>query len=151
MSRTLLGFDFGRNRIGVAVGQEITHTVTPLLTLLGKNQKPDWAGISHLIEEWQPDLLIVGLPLQEDGSEQDMSKAARRFGNQLKGRYNLPVEMMDERYSSLEANSLLRENRTPRAKKTAQQYNDHIAAQVILQSWLDIRAHKGRELNDAKP
>lgn len=143
MSRTLLGFDFGRNRIGIAVGQEVTHTVTALLTLLGKNQKPDWSGISRLIEEWQPDLLVVGLPLQEDGGEQEMSKAARRFGNQLKGRYNLPVEMMDERYSSLEANTLLREGQTPRAKKNAPQYNDHIAAQVILQSWLDAHTDKG--------
>jgi len=145
VSRTLLGFDFGRNRIGIAVGQEVTHTVTPLLTLPGKNRKPDWAGISRLIEEWQPDLLVVGLPLQEDGAEQDMSKAARRFGNQLKGRYNLPVEMMDERYSSLEANMLLREKQAPRAKKNAPQYNDHIAAQLILQSWLDTQAHRGAD------
>ncbi len=145
MSRTLLGFDFGRNRIGVAVGQEITRTVTALLTLPGKNQKPDWTGISQLINEWQPDLLVVGLPLQEDGGEQDMSKAARRFGNQLKGRYNLPVEMMDERYSSLEANMLLREQQVPRVKKNAHQYNDHIAAQLILQSWLDTQANKGSE------
>ncbi len=145
MSRTLLGFDFGRNRIGVAVGQQITRTVTPLLTLPGKNQKPDWAGISRLIEEWRPDLLIVGLPLTEDGGEQDMSRAARRFGNQLKGRYNLPVEMMDERYSSLEANMLLRENEFKRVKKNAPQYNDHIAAQLILQSWLDTYANKGSD------
>ncbi len=145
MSRTLLGFDFGRNRIGIAVGQEVTRTVTPLLTLLGKNQKPDWAGISQLIEEWRPDLLVVGLPLQEDGGEQDMSRAARRFGNQLKGRYNLPVEMVDERYSSLEANMMLREKQAPRAKKNAQQYNDHIAAQLILQSWLDTQAHRGAD------
>ncbi len=145
MCRTLLGFDFGRNRIGVAVGQEVTHTVTALLTLLGKNQKPDWAGISRLIEEWQPDLLVVGLPLQEDGGEQDMSKAARRFGNQLKGRYNLPVEMVDERYSSLEANMLLRENKVAQVKKNAQQYNDHIAAQLILQSWMDAQIQKGQD------
>ncbi len=143
MSRTLLGFDFGRNRIGIAVGQEITCTVTPLLTLTGKNQKPDWPGISHLINEWQPELLVVGLPLQVYGGEQDMSKAARRFGNQLKGRYNLPVEMVDERYSSLEANMLLREKQAPRAKKNMPQYNDHIAAQLILQSWMDTHAHKG--------
>ncbi|NOZ37931.1 MAG: Holliday junction resolvase RuvX [Gammaproteobacteria bacterium] len=145
MSRTLLGFDFGRNRIGVAVGQEVTCTVTPLLTLLGKNQKPDWSGISRLIEEWQPELLVVGLPLQEDGGEQDMSKAARRFGNQLKGRYNLPVELVDERYSSLEANMLLREKQAPRVKKSMPQYNDHIAAQLILQSWMDAQVHRGSD------
>ncbi len=143
MSRTLLGFDFGRNRIGIAVGQDITCTVTPLLTLPGKNRKPDWGGISRLIEEWQPELLVVGLPLQIDGSEQDMSKAARRFGNQLKGRYNLPVEMVDERYSSLEANMLLRDKQALRVKKNLPQYNDHIAAQLILQSWMDAHAHRG--------
>ena len=145
MSRTLLGFDFGRNRIGIAVGQEVTRTVTPLFTLPGKQQKPDWDGIRRVIEEWQPDLLVVGLPLNEDGSEQDMSRAARRFGNQLKGRYNLPVALMDERYSSLEANMLLREGQVARAKKNAPQYNDHIAAQLILQSWLDTHAQEGSD------
>lgn len=143
MSRTLLGFDFGRNRIGIAVGQDLTGSVTPLLTLPGKNRKPDWVGISRLIDEWQPELLVVGLPLQTEGGEQDMSKAARRFGNQLKGRYNLPVEMVDERYSSLEANRLLRDKQVPRVKKNRPQYNDHIAAQLILQSWMDAHAHRG--------
>ena len=150
MNRTLLGFDYGKNRIGVAVGQEVTRTVTALCTLLSKHQKPDWDGISRLLEEWQPDLLVVGLPLQKDGSEQEMTKAARRFGNQLKGRYNLPVEMMDERYSSLEADALLREQRVPRAKKNAPQYNDHIAAQLILQSWLDVHA-QGSGFDDTMP
>jgi len=145
VSRTLLGFDFGRNRIGVAVGQEVTRTVTPLRTLPGRNRKPDWEGISRLIAEWQPDLLVVGLPLTEDGGEQDMSRAARRFGNQLRGRYNLPVEWMDERYSSLEAKRLLREGAVARAKKKAPQYNDHIAAQLILQDWLNAHADKGSD------
>lgn len=136
MSRTLLGFDYGTQRIGVAVGQEITATVSPLTVINSKNQKPDWDAISQLIEEWKPDLLIVGLPLHMDGSEQTLTDAARRFGNQLKGRYNLPVEMMDERLSSYEVESLLEDAPQRKGKKRAQAI-DHLAAQLILQSWLD--------------
>jgi putative Holliday junction resolvase len=135
--RTLLGFDFSKNRVGVAVGQELTGTVTPLETLLAKNHKPDWQGISRLIEEWQPDLCVVGLPLTEDGEEQDASQAARRFANQLNGRYQLPVELVDERYSTREAQSVMQSS--PMKKKDRQNKTniDKIAAQLILQSWLD--------------
>lgn len=130
--RTLLGFDFGTKRIGIAVGQEITATVTPLTTLNAKKDKPDWDAISHIIDEWRPDLLVVGLPLQLDGSEQPMTAAARRFGNQLKGRYNLPVEMVDERLSSIEAESRLKQQSGFQDKARI----DMIAAQLILESWL---------------
>lgn len=128
--RTVLGFDYGTRRIGVAVGQEITHTVTPLTTLTSKTDTPDWAAISRLIAEWQPALLIVGLPLHMDGSEQPLTQRARRFGNQLKGRYNLPVELVDERLTSYEAEQLL----DPRQSKAA---IDALAAQLIVQSWFD--------------
>lgn len=128
--RTVLGFDYGTRRIGVAVGQEITHTVTPLTTLTSKTDTPDWAAIRRLIEEWQPALLIVGLPLHMDGTEQPLTQRARRFGNQLKGRYNLPVELVDERLTSYEAEQLL----DPRQSKAA---IDALAAQLIVQSWFD--------------
>lgn len=82
---TLLGFDFGEKRIGIAVGQTLTGSVTPLTTLSAVKQQPDWAGIEALLKEWQPDLLIVGLPLHMDGSEQTLTQRAKRFGNQLKG------------------------------------------------------------------
>lgn len=130
--RTLLGFDFGTRRIGIAVGQELTHTARALVTLNSRDGGPDWAGISRLIEEWQPDALVVGLPLNLDGSESESSRLARRFGNRLAGRYNLPVFTADERLSSSEAEAILAE-RGHYDKADI----DKLAAQLILQGWLD--------------
>lgn len=130
--RTLLGFDFGTRRIGVAVGQELTRTATALTTLNSPDGGPDWAGISRLIEEWQPAALVVGLPLNLDGSESESSRLARRFGNRLTGRYNLPVFTADERLSSAEAEAILAEQ--GRFEKAD---IDKLAAQLILQSWLE--------------
>ena len=79
--RTLLGFDFGTKRIGIAIAQEVTDMANPLTTLTAVKHKPDWDSISKIIKEWQPDLLIVGLPLHMDGTEQPMTQAARRFSN----------------------------------------------------------------------
>jgi putative Holliday junction resolvase len=135
-ARTVLGFDYGTRRIGIAVGQEVTRNVTPLTTLSSKTGKPDWDSIGRLIAEWQPDLLVVGLPLQMDGSEQELTQRARRFGNQLKGRYNLPVEMVDERLTSYEAEQLLRQ-RSHKGAGHGEQQIDQVAAQLILQSWFD--------------
>ena len=135
--RTLLGFDFSKNRVGIAVGQELTGTVTPLTTLHAKNSKPDWEGISRLIEEWQPDLCIVGLPLTEDGAEQESSQAARRFANQLNGRYQLPVELADERFTTREAQSLIQNSSMSKKDRQNKSNIDKIAAQLILQSWLE--------------
>lgn len=132
--RTLLGFDYGTQRIGVAVGQEVTGTVSPLTTLKCPQQAPPWDAITRLIEDWHPDLLVVGLPLNRDDSEHTISRAARRFGNQLKGRYNLPVEMIDERLSSMEAEAILSSRTKGRYDKTQ---IDSLAAQVILQTWLN--------------
>ena len=86
---TCLGFDFGTKRIGIAVGQSLTGTASALTTLNTLQGKPDWDAISALIKEWQPDRLIVGLPVNKDGSLHEISKAAQRFGNRLNGRYNL--------------------------------------------------------------
>lgn len=133
MSQTLLGFDYGTKRIGVAVGQNVTHSVTPLTTLHSKNDKPDWDAIGKLIAEWQPDKLVVGLPLHLDGSVQALTERVQRFGNQLKGRYNLPVELVDERLTSHEAETEL----AARGGKTAKADIDALAAALILQSWLD--------------
>ncbi len=124
---TLLCFDFGTKRIGVAVGQSITNTASPLETISVRNNKPDWESIEHLIENWRPDALIVGIPLKMDDTKQDMTRAAEKFSRQLEGRFHLPVYGMDERLSSFEA--------TQRTK-----YNvpiDPIAAQAILESWLE--------------
>ncbi len=129
---TLLAFDYGTRRIGVALGQTLTGSVRPLTTLDSRNSKPDWAAISHLLEQWQPDRLVVGLPLHMDGTEQPMTQKAQRFGNQLKGRYNLPVDMVDERLTSDAAEQLLEE----RGRRQARAGLDAVAATVILESWL---------------
>jgi putative Holliday junction resolvase len=132
--RTFLCFDFGTKRIGIAVGQELTRTATALITLNSPDGGPDWAGISKLIEEWQPDALVVGLPLYLDGSESETARLARRFGNRLTGRYNLPVFTADERLSSSEAEAILAsQGRYEKADI------DKLAAQLILQSWLEAQ------------
>ena len=138
MSQTLLGFDYGTKHIGVAVGQDITRSVTPLTTLHSQNNKPDWNAIGNLIAEWQPDRLVVGLPLHLDGSSQALTERVQRFGNQLKGRYNLPVEMVDERLTSHEAETEL----AAREGKTAKADIDALAAALILQSWLDQQSNE---------
>ncbi|MDH5436819.1 MAG: Holliday junction resolvase RuvX [Gammaproteobacteria bacterium] len=128
--RTLLGFDYGTERIGVAVGQEVTGSATPVCTLKTIKGAPDWDRISQLIKQWQPALFIVGLPLNMDGTESDMCKKARRFGNQLNGRYNIEVIMVDERLSSSEAEQI-------KSDQGIQRQTDELAAQVILQTWLN--------------
>lgn len=142
-TRTLLGFDYGLKRIGVAVGQELTGTATALVTIRAIDGKPDWEAITRLIEQWKPDELVVGLPLNMDGTFHELSYKAQRFGNQLHGRYNLRAHFMDERLSSLEAERHLKSSRqTPKKNKKKsgkiQKADiDKIAAKVILESWLD--------------
>ncbi|NIV37284.1 MAG: Holliday junction resolvase RuvX, partial [Anaerolineae bacterium] len=109
-AQTILAFDYGTQRIGVAVGQTVTATARGLTTLQNKNHNlPDWQAIAALLAEWQPALCVVGLPLQMDGGEQEMTRFARRFANQLHGRFGLPVDTMDERLSSYEAEQILAE------------------------------------------
>ena len=127
-----LGFDYGTKRIGVAVGQEITRTATGVVTLHAVNNKPDWSGIAHLLEEWQPVALVVGLPLNMDDSENPRTGLVRRFCNQLRERFKLPVHTMDERLSTIEAQRLLAQSGSKRDRDS-----DKLAAQLILQSWLE--------------
>ena len=140
--RTLLGFDFGTKRIGIAIAQEVTGTASPLTTVTAVKHKPDWDSISKIIKEWQPDLLVVGLPLHMDGTEQPMTQAARRFSNQLNGRYQIPIALMDERLSSNEAESILSEQAGSRGSQfrgslfPEKEQIDMISAQLILQSWM---------------
>ena len=141
--RTLLGFDFGKKRIGIAIAQEVTGTARPLVTVTAVKHKPDWDSISKIIAEWQPDLLVVGLPLHMDGTEQEMTQAARRFSNQLNGRYQIPIALMDERLSSDEAESILSEQTYSKSRSVFRgsmfpdkAQIDMISAQLILQSWM---------------
>ncbi len=136
---TLMAFDYGSKRIGVAIGQQLTATARPLDTVAVRQNKPDWDHLSRLLEEWHPELLLIGLPLTEDGGEQEMSIAARRFANRLHGRYQLPVELVDERFSSIEAEEIVvKARRNGRLKKSSvKQAIDQVAASLIIQSWFD--------------
>lgn len=133
---TYLGFDFGTQRIGVAVGQALTRSARPLVTLRARSGQPEWAALDALIAEWRPNALIVGLPLNMDTSEHAVSEAARRFGNRLRGRYNLPVHLIDERLSSVEAEARLHEANMSRHRRQDKGLVDRVAAQLILESWL---------------
>lgn len=138
---TLLGFDYGTRRIGVAVGQKLTHSATPLVTLATRDSKPDWEAITRLIKEWQPGALVVGVPLG-GGGERPVARAARRFSLQLQQRYGLPVHTVDERLSSHAAQRASPKGRRRAGSKSA---IDHLAAQVILQTWLDeTRDHESQ-------
>ncbi len=133
---TLLCFDYGEKRIGVAVGQTVTGTATPLSILTTVKNDPDWAGITRLIQDWQPDALIVGHPLNMDGTEQSMTEQAASFARRLEGRYKLPVFAMDERLSTFEA----------RERSGQDAWLDSIAAQAILETWL--AEHAATETQD---
>lgn len=123
---TLLAFDYGLARIGVAIGQTVTQTARPLAMVQAKQGKPDWPAISKLIDTWKPNTLLVGLPLAEAGGSQAMTDHAQRFARQLDGRYRIEVAMIDERYSSHEARYRLGEKAGPL---------DALAATVILEDW----------------
>ncbi|MBO6809759.1 MULTISPECIES: Holliday junction resolvase RuvX [Marinobacter] len=102
-SRRVMAFDFGTRRIGVAVGQELLGSGQPVALIPARDGIPDWQQIESLLEEWRPDLVVVGLPLNMDDTENDMCARARKFGKRLHGRYHVPVEMVDERLTSFEA------------------------------------------------
>jgi putative Holliday junction resolvase len=127
----LLGFDFGTRRIGVAVGQTITATATPLTTLTTTGGKPDWPGISQLIDDWQPAVLIVGLPYEMSGKEADVAPKMKRFARQLQGRYRLPVHLVDERLTTRTARDALGKA----AIRTGGRV-DALAAKLIVETWL---------------
>lgn len=139
--RTLLAFDFGTKKIGIAVGQEQTGTARPLTMLRSRNSKPDWESIGRLLEEWRPEGLVVGIPLHMDGREQEMTGAARRFGRQLEQRYNLPVYFVDERLTSMEAGYREAE-RTGRRDSAMRRPLDDVAAQIILETWFEEQARQ---------
>lgn len=107
MPRSVLAFDFGTRKIGIASGQSVTGSGSPLPAIPCRQQQPDWAAIEAVIREWCPDTLVVGLPLNMDDSESELSTRARRFARQLNGRFNLPVFMVDERLSTREARDRL--------------------------------------------
>ncbi|WP_246796932.1 Holliday junction resolvase RuvX [Burkholderia perseverans] len=132
---TLLAFDYGEKRIGVAVGNTLTRSARALVIVPNLNRDHRFKAIGELIAEWRPDALVVGLPLHPDGTPHEMTQQAKRFGNQLNGRFNLPISWIDERYSSVEARAQLRERGA--GTKGAAAAIDAEAARVILQTHLD--------------
>ncbi len=136
-----LGLDFGLRRIGVAIGGSGTGRAEPLTTIACRNNQPDWETLDKLVDEWQPALLVVGLPYNTDGSESDMTRATRKFAGRLQNRYRIPSELVDERLSSVEAGDWLREQRRSgtRRRRVKKEDIDQGAAAVILQGWLDDR------------
>jgi len=130
----LLGFDFGTHNIGVAVGQTITGTASPLPALKAKDGQPDWQKVEKMIAEWQPKLLVVGLPLNMDGSEQTLTDLARKFANRLHGRFGLPVELQDERLTTVAAKEELFARGGYR--ELSKDKIDSAAAQLILEDYL---------------
>jgi putative Holliday junction resolvase len=132
---TLLAFDFGTKRIGIAVGNTVTSTARPLTTINDEKNDNRFAAIGALLQEWQPVALVVGLPCNDDGTPHEMTALCRRFANRLKGRFNLPTLLVDERYTSAAASLVLNgEGIHGRKQKTL---IDQYAAQQILQAYFD--------------
>jgi putative Holliday junction resolvase len=131
----LLGFDFGMKRIGVAVGQTLTKTARPLTTLKANQGVPPWEQLKKMVKTWQPGALVVGIPLNMDGTEQPLTRAARKFAQQLQAQLNLPVYEMDERLSTKDAKERLFAEGGYKALQNGQV--DSVAAQLILQNWLN--------------
>ncbi len=135
LSSTILAFDFGEQRIGVAVGEHLIGNANPLTTIDNESNVIRFQLISELVKEWQPKLLVVGLPLNVDGSEHGVTQLCKKFARRLNGRFNLPVMLVDERYTSVEASSILNEGGIK--GRTQKNMLDQVAAQTILQSYFD--------------
>jgi putative Holliday junction resolvase len=128
-----LGFDYGLTRIGVATGQTLTQTASPLTAILAKDGIPQWEQIERLLKEWKPDVVVVGIPLHDDGSMSDMANRAKKFGQRIHGRFGIQVQFVDEYLSTREA----REHLKFKGKASDQDGKlDATAASVILERWL---------------
>lgn len=133
---TIIAFDFGRRRIGVAVGQEVTSSASPLDVVANGENGPDWRQISNLIKEWRPDRLIVGMPMHADGTPSAITERVIAFIGDL-GRFGLPIESVDERYTSVEAEALLKSQRAEGLRgRISKESIDSVAATVIAERWL---------------
>lgn len=133
--RSVLAFDFGLVQIGVAVGNTLLRSTQPLAILRAREGIPDWQALEQLVRDWQPDLLLVGDPLNMDGSDSELCERARKFARRLHGRLGLPVTLVDERLTSFEAKQLSREqgHRGDYKRRPI----DSQAAELVLQSWLN--------------
>jgi putative Holliday junction resolvase len=132
---TILAFDFGEKRIGVATGETMLASAHPLTVIHAESNDDRFAAISKLVAEWQPERFVVGLPVHVDGTPHEMTRLARKFGERLQKRFDRPVSYADERLTSIDAEVRLRE--TGRNAKAAKPLLDAVAAQLILQSWFE--------------
>lgn len=139
MPKTIIGFDYGLKNIGVAQGNTLTASAQELPPIKAKDGIPNWDTVAALLAEWKPDAVVVGLPLNMDGSASELSARAKKFANRLNGRFGITIEMMDERLSSFEAKGEAAE----RGHKGdyGKQPIDSIAARLILESWLQGQAN----------
>ena len=136
--QTALVFDYGRRRIGVAIANRLSNTATGLTVVTARDGNPDWRALDQLMQEWGPDVLVSGLPYNADGSESEMTAEVTAFTEELAGRYALDVQTIDERLTSAEAETMLREQRQTgaRRRRIRKEDVDRTAALLIAQSWL---------------
>ncbi len=139
--KTVLGFDLGTSWTGIAVGQTLTAQATPLQAIKSIKQKPNWQLIEHLIKEWQPQRLIVGLPTMLDGEPDEMTEVAKKFSRQLHGRFHIDTDLVDERLTTREAYLVAQDSEQYKSKSEI----DSIAAVLITESWLRSYAEKPKK------
>ncbi len=144
MSKTVLGFDFGTKRIGVAAGQDLTGTAQGIATIANSGSHGPWPAIEQLIKEWRPNALVVGLPHTQDSGETDLARSARAFGAKLTERFGLPVHFIDETLTSRAAETLVSQA-IPTGKRVMgkrQGLRDQIAAELILCTYFNEQDRK---------
>jgi len=130
----IIAFDYGEKKIGVAVGQTSTNTSSPLQIIFNKDNKTNWVSISSLLDEWKPDLILLGKPLNMDGSESEIMKKVDKFYKELKSIYDADIEFIDERLTTFEAREILKDEK--------QDNVDAHAAKILIDNWFDINKEK---------
>ena len=129
----IVAFDFGLKHIGMAIGQEITNTAQTFYSLKAQSGEPNWDELDIIVRDWQPKLFVVGNPINMDGSDSDMKEKSDKFSNLIRQRYNIPVELMDERLSTREARERMKSDSGHFVDASADTHQ--ISAQIILESW----------------
>jgi len=130
----IIAFDYGEKKIGVAVGQTSTNTSSPLQIIFNKDNKTNWISISSLLHEWKPDLILLGKPLNMDGSESEIMKKVDKFYKELKSIYDADIEFIDERLTTFEAREILKDEKHDNV--------DAHAAKILIDNWFDINKEK---------
>ena len=130
----IIAFDYGEKKIGVAVGQTSTNTSSPLQIIFNKDNKTNWISISSLLDEWKPDLILLGKPLNMDGSESEIMKKVDKFYKELKSIYDADIEFVDERLTTFEAREILKDEKDDNV--------DAHAAKILIDNWFDINRKK---------